>query len=448
MRKANVFQLCVIPYAILMFVGCSKEDPAPASSATPTTGIVANITPNSASIQVSLSIAGTFTIDSKGVCWSLKQSPTTSDSKTNDGPGPGNFTSQLTGLSSNSTYFIRSYVTGSGKTTYGNEISFKTLESLTVTLTTNAVTSIAVASANSGGSMTTTGIGSIIAKGIVWSKAQNPTIADSKTSNGTGTTSFSSALINLEGNTVYNVRAYATDKNNATTYGNQVSFTTLQPFTVAVQTSSISAVTTITATSGGTITATGTGNVTTRGVCWNTATNPTIANTKATSGSATGIFTANLTGLTADTQYFVRAYATDNNNVTVYGNEISFTTTVLTLDGLWIRSGSSNVLRINGSTSSWETYSPSDVAQAAINLGLMTLTTPLFRNITKSTSTKWTCENFIISFQSGTTTINKAAYVNATITITNNGNSFTVSGTIPSGAGWPSGQPDRLQRRR
>ena len=47
--------------------------------------------------------------------------------------------------------------------------------------------------------------------------------------------------------------------------------------------------------------------------------------TKTTDGSGTGTFTSNIIGLTANTQYYVRAYAT-NSVGTSYGNEVSFTT--------------------------------------------------------------------------------------------------------------------------
>jgi len=55
-------------------------------------------------------------------------------------------------------------------------------------------------------------------------------------------------------------------------------------------------------------------------------TNPTIAlTTKTLDGSGTGTFTSSLTGLTPNTTYYVRAYAT-NSVGTAYGNEVSFTT--------------------------------------------------------------------------------------------------------------------------
>jgi hypothetical protein len=79
------------------------------------------------------------------------------------------------------------------------------------------------------------------------------------------------------------------------------------------------------ATTGGTITGDGGSAITERGVVYNTSATPTTANTKVTSAGTTGTFSINLTGLTAGTTYYVRAYAM-NGAGTVYGPEITFQT--------------------------------------------------------------------------------------------------------------------------
>jgi plastocyanin len=76
---------------------------------------------------------------------------------------------------------------------------------------------------------------------------------------------------------------------------------------------------------GGTITSDGGAAVTVRGVCWGTSHDPTTANSKTSDGTSTGSFVSTLTGLTAGTTYFARAYAT-NSAGTGYGNDESFTT--------------------------------------------------------------------------------------------------------------------------
>ena len=93
-----------------------------------------------------------------------------------------------------------------------------------------------------------------------------------------------------------------------------------------VITTAISAITTTSAVSGGNVAADGYAAVTARGVCWDIATNPTVAlSTKTNNGTGTGIFVSNITGLTVGTTYYVRAYAT-NAIGTSYGAEFSFTT--------------------------------------------------------------------------------------------------------------------------
>ena len=76
---------------------------------------------------------------------------------------------------------------------------------------------------------------------------------------------------------------------------------------------------------GGNVTNQGISAVTARGVAYGTAQTPTTANSTTSDGSGTGVFTSTLTGLTASTLYYVRAYAT-NSAGTAYGNEVSFTT--------------------------------------------------------------------------------------------------------------------------
>ena len=85
------------------------------------------------------------------------------------------------------------------------------------------------------------------------------------------------------------------------------------------------------ATAGGNI-STSQNNISERGVCWSTSPNPTISNSKLTSGSGAGSFTCTITGLTANTTYYVIAYYKANNR-TNYGNQITFKTLILPVYG-------------------------------------------------------------------------------------------------------------------
>ena len=111
-----------------------------------------------------------------------------------------------------------------------------------------------------------------------------------------------------------------TDLTGAAGLTNSISFGSISSSNISSSTASITS----------TINSDGGASITSRGVVWNTSINPTIAlSTKTNSGTGTGTFTASLSGLTASTVYYIRTYAT-NANGTVYGNEISFTTTGIT----------------------------------------------------------------------------------------------------------------------
>ncbi len=193
------------------------------------------------------------------------------------------------------------------------------------TVTTQSVSSISQTGASCGGNVIAEGVTPVFARGVCWGTEINPTIKCSITTNGTGTGSFTSTITGLNANTLYYVRAYATN-NNGTSYGANQSFTT-QSSVVApkVTTQSVSSITQTSAICGGNVTSDGGSSVIARGVCWNTTTNPTINHSKTTDGTGTGSFISNITGLNTNTLYYVRAYAT-NNNGTSYGANLSFTT--------------------------------------------------------------------------------------------------------------------------
>ena len=192
------------------------------------------------------------------------------------------------------------------------------------TLTTTAASDITTITATAGGNVTSDGGASITDRGVCWGTASMPTITDSKTSDGIGTDSFISNITALTPDTKYYLRAYATNS-VGTAYGNEVFFTTGQIVAATLTTDLVTAITSTTAVSGGNITADGGDAVASRGICWNTSTNPTIANSKTTDGSGTGAFVSNLTNLVAATTYYVKAYSI-NSVDTTYANEVTFQT--------------------------------------------------------------------------------------------------------------------------
>ena len=195
---------------------------------------------------------------------------------------------------------------------------------------TNIVSDVTATTATCGGYVADDGGATVTARGVCWSTSQNPTVSDSHTTDGNGTGSFTSNITGLNPLTTYYVRAYATNS-EGTTYGNQVSFTTPEALP-KVTTSAVSDITvvsgSINAKCGGNVTDIGAYDVTARGVCWSTSSNPTIADNHTTDGSGLGNFTSTITGLTANTTYYVRAYAT-NSAGTAYGNQVTLTLPVV-----------------------------------------------------------------------------------------------------------------------
>jgi len=285
-----------------------------------------SITSNSASSGGMILSDGSVSITSKGIVWSTMQNPTILlSTKTNNGTGTSSFTSQLTGLSANTRYYVRSYATNSCTTSYGNEVNFIT-SSCNPSVSTNNISSITSNSAISGGTILSDGGVSITSKGVVWSTAQNPTTSlSTKTNEGSGSGSFTSQLTGLSVNTRYYVRSYSTNS-CATSYGNEVNFIT-SSCNPLVSTNSISSITSNSAISGGFNLSDGGVSITSKGVVWSTSPNPTTSlSTKTNEGSGSGSFTSQITGLSSNTTYYVRAYVV-NNCGTVLGNQVQFTTT-------------------------------------------------------------------------------------------------------------------------
>ena len=117
---------------------------------------------------------------------------------------------------------------GSDNKYYGSSVRCLRDESIIVTLPTIAtimVSDITATTATSGGQVMSDGGAPVTARGVCWSTSQNPTISDAHTSDGTGSGIFTSSVTGLEPNTIYYLRAYATNS-EGTAYGGVAPFTT------------------------------------------------------------------------------------------------------------------------------------------------------------------------------------------------------------------------------
>jgi len=262
-------------------------------------------------------------ITNRGFCYSSSTSnPTTANSTKQVGSGTGSFSTSITGLAAGVTYYIRSYAINAAGTSYG-AVKTQTTTTAAPTVTTGAVTNIAITTATVAGNVTDDHGAAVSTRGICYATTANPTTASDKVASGSGEGSFSSNLTGLSPNTLYYARAYATNS-VGTSYGSQTSFTTLQG-TPEVTTGLASSVTKNSATCAGEVVDDNGSAVTEAGIVYSINANPTTANNKVTTSSGVGVFSESLTGLAVATTYHFRAYAT-NAEGTEYGDDATFTT--------------------------------------------------------------------------------------------------------------------------
>jgi uncharacterized protein (TIGR02145 family) len=295
---------------------------------TVTTSVISAITATTASCGGNITFNGGADIQERGVCWSTSMNPTLENDKTSDGFSSGEYSSYLTGLTENTTYYVRAYTGNSKGIAYGQQKVFTTTAITKPVITTLAATEIEYTSATIGGNVTYDGGAAVTDKGVCWNTSGNPTVSDNKLSAGKGSGDFASKLTGLQENTTYYIRAFAIN-NKGTSYGEQQTFTTKEITVPILTTKAASNISYTSATSGGNITSDGGATITTRGVCWNITGNPTITDNKTSDGNGTGAFTSNLSSLTDGTKYYVRAYAT-NSKGTSYGAEQTLTTSAIT----------------------------------------------------------------------------------------------------------------------
>lgn len=129
----------LLALSFFIFNGCNKDDDNSTTTLpTITTTAISDITENTAVSGGEVTDDGGSSVTARGICWSTNSNPTISDNKTSDSVGTGSFTSSLTGLTENTTYYVKAYATNSQGTAYGNEQSFTT----TNTSTSGTVTDI------------------------------------------------------------------------------------------------------------------------------------------------------------------------------------------------------------------------------------------------------------------------------------------------------------------
>ena len=195
-----------------------------------TSSPVNTVTHNSAICGGTVNSTGGFDLLERGVCYATTPFPTIKNIKVKAASAVlGSFQITLTGLNSDTKYFVRSYAVSVKDTAYGEHLEFMT-NSLLPIVTTNDVLAITTSNAQVQSTVVSIGASPLEQRGVCWAVTTNPTIVNDKTTDGAAIGSFSSAILGLKQNTRYFVRAYAKN-GNGVAYGRELSFTTPQPTT-------------------------------------------------------------------------------------------------------------------------------------------------------------------------------------------------------------------------
>ena len=229
----------------------------------------------------------------------------------------------LIGLQPDQTYYYRAYAKTQFGKAWGENRELTTRDGLAVLNTTEPF-DITALTAMTGGEVVDDGGAEVIDRGVCYIRGSGePELSDTCAESGTGLGSFEVLIEDLEPEQLYTVKAYASTQ-RGTTWGQKEVFTTdgVPPSVTIIE---ISDITESSAQVSADVTNEGSSPVTDRGVCYATTQNPSSSDSCVSSGSGSGWFTSELTGLSPDTTYYVRAYATSSVG-TAYGIQESFTT--------------------------------------------------------------------------------------------------------------------------
>ncbi len=268
---------------------------------------------------------GYSTATERGFVYSEKNStPSVSDSKLISGYGKGKFSISLSNLIPNTKYYYRAFATNTKGVSYGEVMNVTTLDFSLPKVTTNSPTKVTEQEIEITGIVNDNGGSSIIESGFVYSKAQNPTLENS-VGYGTLNTQSPQRIINLSANTKYYIRAYA--KNiKGISYGNEISFTTLDFTLPSTSIESISGINYTSAYVRANVENLGGGTFIEGGFVLSKTPNSSAYEMKfAFPRNSISYFGGNISKLDVNTKYYLKAYIINEKGIS-YSNEMNFTT--------------------------------------------------------------------------------------------------------------------------
>lgn len=235
----------------------------------------------------------------------------------------------LTGLLNDTTYMYRAYIVSGAYGYVGDTLYITTLPAPIIpSIQTRLAGSIGQNSINNTG-----GINIVEFASIDYYKMQyRPTgtttwLSTTPLSGPLGVDNYTLSISGLSANTYYQYRAYMIVGGTEYFGDIRIAHTSAIPLALPIViTSGITSIGQTSGMGGGLVTNAGyPATVIHRGVVWGLAPNPTTGNSKTVNGSGLGSFVSSITGLTSNTTYNVRAYAT-NSTGTAYGSQVSFLT--------------------------------------------------------------------------------------------------------------------------